>query len=194
MSHLLLLAETFPEIPSYITWAMPLLLIGVLVQFFWSSLITWLIYTLSKRDRREEVTDERLHEMAAKLIDERLRASSHEFKNHANNLMLVMDEVKSKLRDREEEFRDLSDEDHQVELKLNNAIAQMREISATKEDLRQHEIGVNQKFDRADARMQNIELSTHRIELEAIKAMGELKDCVATKDDLMRMRAEINRG
>jgi len=71
-----------PQIPSYLGWVLPLLVIGIVVQFFWQGLNSWVLYAIAKKDRTIEGAEKRLHELTTALVDEQFRANAHSIGNH----------------------------------------------------------------------------------------------------------------
>jgi len=142
------------DIPSYVSWLLPVLVIGIVVTFFWQGFITWLLYGMSKQDRSVEAMEKRLHEQAAaavkdrhdlttKLVDERFRAMTHEVQNHMQGLLSTIDLMKSRLEDGDDHFEGLDDKARNIELgsvaKLDALKDYMREHLASKRDLESHQ-------------------------------------------------------
>lgn len=81
------------------------------------------IVELHDRERRESIEAQarlkhELHETTTKLIDERFRAITHDVANHANTVMLKIDEITQRLQSGEQEFDALAGSDHRIEMAI----------------------------------------------------------------------------
>lgn len=152
-------ASSLPELPSYIAWLFPVVVIGVAAMFLWNSVISLYIYRLSKFDRDVDGLKKELHEVAAKLVDERFRSMSHSINNHVQNFTSTLDKLSLTVREKEREIKDLSAEDWETRL-------QFTKDTATKEDLRRHEDKVEEKL------------------TQITDKIDEFKEAAVTKSDL----------
>lgn len=146
------------DLPSYITWLIPTLIVGVIAQFVWSAVISLLIYRMSKTDRTIEADKQQLHALTTKLVDERFRAMTHELSNHVQGFSAALDELKMRLRDGDVAFEELSDQDKQIELKISSRFEQLkdwiRDTTASREDMKEHTGTVNTRLDRLGEKVQ----------------------------------------
>lgn len=100
---------------------------------------------------------DRLHETTTKLVDERLRFVSHDIANHANALKLTMDDLKHRIETGDAEFSALGDRDQKIELsmaaKIDTLKDYIRENSASKDDVKEHEKSVASHLNRTDEKI-----------------------------------------
>jgi hypothetical protein len=132
-------------------------IIGILVQFLWSSIVSVVLYKLSKSDRNVEDLQESLHEATEKLVDERFRRMSHEVNGSVQGLLSTLNLVQQQVRDGEEDFKQLGSRDQKIELEVAGKFGEvkdwMRETFASKEDVREHEKHVTDRIDRHEKRV-----------------------------------------
>lgn len=148
------MTATLADIPSYVPWLLPMLVIGIVVQFFWQSATSFFLFKLSKQDRGTEALEKRLHEvtvaqveerhaLTTKLVDERFRAMTHEVNNHMQGLINVVDHVKERLQDGDDHFEGLDEKAQKLELaavsRIDTLKDYMRDNLASKKDLDRHQ-------------------------------------------------------
>lgn len=160
--------ELAEAVPGYLAWLAPLVVIGILVQFFWQSVVSYQLHKLAKQDRTVEGLEKRLHETTEKLIDERLRAVTHSVSNHANTLSLSLEEMRRRVDQTVERIDGLGEKDHGHDLALLKSINELKqyviERAASKDDVKEHqrEMGrvvqtINGHLGEQDARLIRIE-------------------------------------
>lgn len=171
------------QVPGYLTWLAPLIVIGIIVQFFWQSVVSYQLHKLAKQDRTVEGLERRLqdsiekaandrHELTTKLVDERFRAMTHDVNGHVQTFTSTLDVLRLKLEKSEEELDGLgekvSERNHGLEIQLLKAINEVKthvvERSASKDDLKghQHDMqraveGINGHLRQQDERLARIE-------------------------------------
>lgn len=149
--------EFVPLIAGYASLASIDLEPSWIAQWVFNVIVAVLLYRLRRNDevtdslkKKVELSDEKQHELVAKLVDERFRAMSHEVNNHMQQFLSTIDEMKQRLQEGDGELRVLSERDHGLELKTLNALNDIKlhvvEKAATKEDLKRHEEQVEKKF------------------------------------------------
>jgi hypothetical protein len=134
------------ESNNFIAW------VGVIVSILagvFGTINTYLVMTLQrsfdKRCREEQASVQEIHslktsvhESTVRLIDERFRGISHEVRNHANGVMLAMDELKSRVKEGDLEGDTLAAAVHAIELKMRGWLDEMKDYirinTASKED------------------------------------------------------------
>jgi predicted nucleic acid-binding Zn-ribbon protein len=130
-----------------------LMVANLVVSFVMGGGLFW----LGTKTRRFESTENRLHETATKLVDERFRATSHELKGSMQGLLLTMEEMKNQIRDGQSEYRGLGDRDQKIELQLAGKVDQIkdyiREHAATKNDLEAHESSMERKIEKIESQI-----------------------------------------
>jgi hypothetical protein len=137
------------------------LVIGMVVQFFWSAIVSFAIWKMSKMDRNTEKLEQRLHETTTKLVDERLRGITHEVRGHMNQLVLTIDELKGKLQLGDGEIRDMNKElgerDHTREIQILQRVNEVKsyviEHAASKQDLKEHQGRMDTKVEKINERL-----------------------------------------
>jgi hypothetical protein len=159
------------QIPSYVPWMLPLLVIGIVVQFFWQSATSFMLYKLSKQDRGAEAMEKRLHDqtvasvderhnLTSKLLDERYRAMSHEIAGHVQALVSTVDLMKSRLQDGDEHFEGLDDKAQKLEIaavgRIDSLKDYMRENLASKRDLERHQESMGHKLAMVDGHLADL--------------------------------------
>lgn len=148
------------EMPAYAGWLLPVLVVGILVQFLWSSIVTFTVYQMTKNDRNTAGLEKRLHDANVKLIDERFRSVSHEIRNEVTSFVATLHEMKERLKDGDSDINALSDRDQKLELKLSGCIETLkdyiRDNCASKEDVRDHEQHVRQQFARVGDKVESL--------------------------------------
>lgn len=117
------------------SWMFPLLVIGVMVQFVWSSVVSVVLYRLAKTDRDIGHLEDQLKIATERSIENRFASIAREF----GDKFTVINEIRNRLERGDGEFRSLMQGDHNVEVRLLKEIAQVREQMATRHDLRQLE-------------------------------------------------------
>ncbi|MGB7156688.1 MAG: hypothetical protein WBD40_01400 [Tepidisphaeraceae bacterium] len=79
-------------------------------------------------------------QLATQLVEERLRAASHEVNNHVHGFVVGLEMLKKDAADRAAEFKELAKQDHENELSVATQISNlkdwMRETFADREDLK----------------------------------------------------------
>ncbi len=121
--------------------------------------ILWLTRAFQKRDNADATsantiaklkTD--LHDTTVKLIDERFRAITHEVNNHAQSVVVAIDEIKERLATGEDNFDGLGQADHRLALKLEKQTGELTtfiaQTCATKQDLKDHDREDIKRFDK----------------------------------------------
>lgn len=97
------------------------IVIGIVVQFFWQTITTFVLFRMSKQDRSVEAAEKRL----ADQLDARLKA------------------IQDRLDDGEEKFDGLGERDQQNELALMTKLDSIKDFiranSASKADLDKHQ-------------------------------------------------------
>src|SRR4051812_390388 len=78
-----------------------------------------------KRNADMQQLEARLHETAAKLVEERFRAMTHSLNNHVHGFTTALDELKARVNEANEDVDGLVKEDHQLEVKT---LQRMEEI------------------------------------------------------------------
>lgn len=117
-----------------------------------------------ERNDKVEKLESNLHELTAKLVDERFRQMTHSIRNHVDGFARTLDELKLDLKERlqagDEEMRQLLDGDHTLELKVEQKISGQRDWMlqnlATKDDVRRHELSVNSHLAKQDEQIQKL--------------------------------------
>ncbi len=141
-------------------WLQPMVILGVVMQFCWSTILSLMLYKLSKNDTDVATLENRLHETTTKLVDERLRFVSHDIANHANALKLTMDSLKERIETGDGEFATLADRDQKIELsmaaKIDGLKDYIREHTASKTDVAQHQRSVDSKFEHTDEKISQL--------------------------------------
>lgn len=117
------------------SWMFPLLVIGVIVQFVWSSVVSVVLYRLAKTDRDIGHLEDQLKIATERSIELRFSSISREF----GDKFVVINQIRERLERGDGEFRSLMQGDHAVELRLLKEIGQVREQMATRDDLRRME-------------------------------------------------------
>jgi chromosome segregation ATPase len=145
------------EFPAYVTWVLPILIVGILVQFFWNSIISVGLYRMSKADRNVEKLELNLHTLTEKLIDERMRRISHDLDNHVQGMVSTIDEVKDRLTQRDGALQSLGEKDHKIELEVLSRLSEIKQFvverAASKDDLKEHERSMQTKVDRIEGQI-----------------------------------------
>jgi DNA repair exonuclease SbcCD ATPase subunit len=128
------------------------IVLGVLgfFQFVFNVIMGFILRRLSQ-DRHElnvlkskvEKGDEKAHDLTTKLVDERLRAATHELNNQMQGLVSAVADFRDKLRDGDAEIGTLQEKHHANELKIVQDIAKLQnyvvEHAASKEDMRENQ-------------------------------------------------------
>ncbi len=159
-------SSLFPaDIPSYVPWLLPMLVIGIVVQFFWQSFTSFFLFQISKKDRGSEAMERRMHEqmtaavedrhsLTTKLVDERFRSMTHELNNHVQSLVNTLDTIKSRMQDGDEHFDGLDEKAQRIELaslaKIDALKDYMRENLASKRDMESHQQSMASKLGHVD--------------------------------------------
>ena len=168
------------EIPQYLSWALPLLIIGILVQFLWSSIVSFTVYRLTRTDRNFETLKQQLHDVTTKLVDERFRAMTHDINTHVNGFKLTLDSLTQSLGQAQKQVDELYDGDHQIQLSVAEKIAASRELIR------------EQAADKIEFKEFCREVRDGREVL--LQALSDLKREVVTTEDLKRVIQEVRRG
>jgi methyl-accepting chemotaxis protein len=146
-------------VPSYFTWLVPTLVIGIVFIFFWQTLNTWLLYSISKKDRSIEAVEERFHRATEDLIDEKFRAMSEKLEDRVGALGKAIDRFHEKVdevtddvgkmtvgaKDLEirlgekfnERFERLKDDVSDEHDRIRQSISDFKERAATRDDVKQ---------------------------------------------------------
>lgn len=97
--------------------------------------------TLRKLETKLEAAGNDGKALTEKLVEERLRAASHEVNNHVQAFAVGLEVLKQNMQAAATEFKELNDADHENELSLavqiQNLKVWMLEAFASKADLRQ---------------------------------------------------------
>lgn len=115
--------------------------------------------------RRHEVEaiEQRLHTANDKLIDERFRGMMHDLKGHVAAFQLTLESLTKRLTDGEQSLAKLFDNDHAVEIKSMNRLEQVkdyiRDHTASKADVREHEKAVARQFDALNGKIESLKVS-----------------------------------
>lgn len=121
-------------------------------QVSFAALVSLVLWRLGVGQKRVDTTDERLHALTSKLVDERFRAMSHEVNGHVNGFMLTLEELKLRLKETEQTFDQLIRAGHVQEMKGVERLEQVkdyiRDQTASRQDLREHQKNADAKFDR----------------------------------------------
>jgi hypothetical protein len=117
--------------------------IYVPIQMAFNAAVGWVAWKM-KTDRQQITTlENRVHETTVKLIDERMRAISHEVKTHAQELVSTIDDMKSRLKEGDGRIHELGERDHGLELKMMKEILEFQRVVArdgvTRSDLEKHQ-------------------------------------------------------
>jgi hypothetical protein len=126
-------------------------------QVTFSAAVSFAIWRLATAQRKYDMTEDRLHELATKLVDERFRAMTHEVNGHVQSFMSTLDMLKQQIQDGEQDFRVLGDRDQKIELavaaKIDVLKDYIRDNAASKTDVKDHERSINAKLDRVGERI-----------------------------------------
>jgi hypothetical protein len=148
------------ELPSYLGWLLPLVVIGIVASVFWNGVLTLVLWRLTKADRINEALDRHVHELTDKLVDERLRAMTHEVNGHVQGLVSVVDEMKDRLKDGDSALESLVSSDHKIELavaaKFDALKDWIRENTASKSDVNNHQASMTKQTDKIGAKVEEL--------------------------------------
>jgi hypothetical protein len=144
-------------------WAMFLVNLAV------STVVGVLLFRITRDDRRKERTEDRYadelqkakaaitaeaaktHEANVKLVDERMRAFTHEANNAINGVVLNVNDLKMKVESTFQNLNELNTADLKGEMKVGNKIEVLkdyiRDNCASKQDFREHERRTTNQFD-----------------------------------------------
>jgi chromosome segregation ATPase len=166
-------------IPGYLSWLAPVVVIGIVVQFFWQTVVSVQLHRLAKQDRTVEGLEKRVredaeksaeerHSLTTKLVDERFRAMTHEVNNHVQGFTSTLDFLKARLEKRDDELDGLGERDHQQDLKLLQAVMEIKthviEKAASKEDLKEHQREMQRVVEAVNRHLGEQDAKLHRIE------------------------------
>ena len=126
-------------------------------QLVFSAVASVTLWRLSAWQRRYEGLEAKLQETAARLVDERLRAITHEVNGHVEGLVLALEEVQQRMHSGDAEFRAMGERDQRIELAVAGKIDLLkdyiRDFAAGKKDLEKHEAGVDRKLGQVEQRL-----------------------------------------
>jgi hypothetical protein len=126
-------------------------------QLVFSAVASVTLWRLSAWQRRYEGLEAKLQETAARLVDERLRAITHEVNGHVEGLVLALGELQQRMRSGDAEVRAMGERDQRIELAVAGKIDLLkdyiRDFAAGKKDLEKHEIGVDRKLGQVEQRL-----------------------------------------
>jgi hypothetical protein len=128
------------------------------VQMLFNAALGWVAWKM--RSDRAQITslEDRVHETTVKLIDERMRAISHEVKAHAQSLVSTIDDLKTRLQDGDQRFEKLGEKDHSIELKTMREILEFQKEIArdgvTRKDLKEHQDSMSRAVESLRREMQ----------------------------------------
>jgi hypothetical protein len=180
--------QVVSDIPSYVSWLLPVVVVGIVITFFWQSLITYLLYHLSKQDRGGEALQKHLqevmakavddrHSLTTKLVDERFRAMTHELNGHVQGFMLALDSIKSRLQDGDEHFEGLDERNQRIELAAAERVSQLkdyiRENMASKTDLERHQESMERKLNGVDNHLSQMGQDVAVLKAQGVKRGGQ---------------------
>ena len=119
-------------------------------QLAFSAVVSIALFRLTAWQRRYEGLETRLHEAAARLIEERFRAMTHEVDSHVRSFVASLDDMKQRIHSGDGEIRTLLERDQKIELALAGRIDVLkdwiREHAAGKSDLDKHEETADRRF------------------------------------------------
>jgi hypothetical protein len=119
-------------------------------QLAFSAVVSLALWRLTAWQRRSEGVEARLHEAAARLVDERFRGVTAEVDAHVRGLLLALEEVQQRARADDRRFADMADRDLKVELTLSAKLDLLkdyvREFAAGRADLDRHEAAVDRRL------------------------------------------------
>ena len=128
-----------------------------LFQLLFSAAVSVALFRLTAWQRRYEGLEAKLHDAATRLVDERLRATSHELRSHVQSLMTTLDELRGRIATGDGALRDLTDRDQRIELALGARVDTLkdwiRDHAANKADLARHETAFDRKFTHVEQRL-----------------------------------------
>jgi hypothetical protein len=120
-------------------------------QVLFAAAVSVVLFAQGRVMRRVDTTDERLHELTSKLVDERFRAMTHEINGSVGGFKLTLEELKMRLKEGEETFDAIIRAGHTQELKGLERLEQVkdyiRDQTASRADLREHQNKADLKFD-----------------------------------------------
>jgi hypothetical protein len=103
-----------------------------------------------------DAADARTHTLAEKLIDERMRAFTHQVNNLNQAYSAGVKTMEMAVADANAAIKSLGERDHEEELKRLEAIHKLQleimEKAATREDLRRHEESMRRELDKVKGR------------------------------------------
>jgi hypothetical protein len=155
--------------------------VGVFDTLF-SAAITLGLYKVSivvdRHDKQEKQSEQvistlknNLHETATKLIDERMRAITHELRGHVQGLVNTIDDIKGRLQDGDGTFGELATADHKIELQVVQKIGLLREwmleTFAGKTDLAAHEASMSRRVENMDSHIRDVQTKVAVIDARA---------------------------
>lgn len=169
-------AESSSALPS---WAFPAVVIGVVATFLWNSVMSIVLYRMSKADRDVEGLKAELHNTSTKLLDERDRRISHQLANHAQQVTSAIDQTRVHAEQFDARLRELSDGTPKLQLEFVKAMGEAREF-----------VRMN-AADKTEFREFCDEVRRGREEL--LQAVSKLERQVVTGDDLRKILQEVRR-
>lgn len=123
---------------------------AVAFQLVFSAAVSLTLWRLAAWQRRYEGMEARLHDAAARLVDERFRGVTREVEAHVRGMSATLAEISQRMHADDAHVRALADRDLKVELTLAARIDLLkdfiRESAATKADLDRHEAAVDRRL------------------------------------------------
>lgn len=118
------LADISTPLPA--TWLIPLIILGVIVQFLWNSVVSIVLFRIGRTDRNYEAIEDRLRKANEKIVVERDRRISLSVANHANSFNLALDLMKKHVEERDKAFAKAIESNPHQDLKMVNALNELR--------------------------------------------------------------------
>lgn len=135
-----------------------LLLLGV--ELIWTTVLTIFTLILSRKDAGSDKLEDRLHETTTKLVDERLRSTTHEIRDHVHGLLTTMEEMRGRIKDADGAMDGLSERDQKTELAMAAKFDQLkdyiRDNTASKQDVKDHENSVRTQMGQMSEKISNL--------------------------------------
>lgn len=123
-----------------------------IASLVFNALLSLAMWRLNTSQKKTEGLEDLLRKRTEDLIDTRFRELSHEVRGSVGQFMLTLEEVKGRMKESENFFDELGNADHVAEVKRLQHMDQVkdwiRDYTASKADVREHEKAVQVKFDR----------------------------------------------
>lgn len=142
-------------------------------QLVFSCVVSLVLWRLSAWQRRYEGIENRLNDMAGRMVDERFRSMGQELSAHVQGLVMALNELRERFSAGATDLRTLAERDQRIELSLHASVDALkdyiRDHAAGKTDLEKHEAAVDRKLAHVEHRIGEL-AGTVAVLAERVKA------------------------